>query len=124
MNILVGITGSVAAIKLPELVDAIGKHFIDVHIRVVATESALHFVDVESFTKQHPRIPLLRDADEWSSWQQRGDPVLHIEVSDRLPRVAGTIDATFSMVATQVGGCPDRRSAGCQHAGQGRQRNL
>lgn len=113
MNILVGITGSVATLKLPELIDAIMRHFPESHLKVVATERSLHFVHVESFTKKYPHIPLLRDANEWSCWQQRGDPVLHIEVSGQVPRYLRFVASSFFTIATQVGRCSDCRSAGC-----------
>ena len=64
-NILVGVTGSVAAIKLPVIVEQlVGKGF---EVQVVVTSSARHFlkdkrVDVKVWT----------DEDEWSMWNDRG----------------------------------------------------
>lgn len=26
-------------------------------------------------------VPILTDADEWNAWKQRGDPVLHIDLT-------------------------------------------
>lgn len=26
-------------------------------------------------------VPVLRDADEWSAWSNRGDPVVHIDLA-------------------------------------------
>lgn len=41
------------------------------------TENARKFFD----TKDLPaNVPLHCDADEWSSWKDRGDPILHIEL--------------------------------------------
>uniref|UniRef100_A0A8C6SFY8 Phosphopantothenoylcysteine decarboxylase n=1 Tax=Neogobius melanostomus TaxID=47308 RepID=A0A8C6SFY8_9GOBI len=62
-NILVGVTGSVAALKLPLLVSELLK-FSEVDVRVVTTEHAKHFYDSAD-------VPL---------WTQRSDPVLHIEL--------------------------------------------
>ena len=101
-NILLGVTGSVAAIKLKELVEQLTS-LTDVNVCIVPTRSALHFVpDFKTlFGGQLPlneRINALRrtmdpassggpdevfsftDEDEWLSWTERGDPVLHIEL--------------------------------------------
>jgi len=75
-RVLLGVTGSVAACKTPELVQALlnQRH----EVRIVATEPALYFFDPEPFQGM-----LLRDADEWPGVRyQRGDPVRHIELRD------------------------------------------
>lgn len=75
-NILVGCTGSVAAIKLPELVKKLCQSNLDV--RVVVTERAKHFLkDIEL----PAGIQILSDTVEWAAWQGRGDPVLHIDLA-------------------------------------------
>ena len=71
-NILVGCTGSVASIKVPQLVAALSSLG---NVKVVATDAASHF-----FTAADVTCRVYRDADEWSAWSQRGDPVLHIEL--------------------------------------------
>eukprot|EP00048_Salpingoeca_helianthica_P016591 m.233150 g.233150 ORF g.233150 m.233150 type:complete len:200 (+) comp18999_c0_seq1:164-763(+) len=73
MKILVGVTGSVATIKLPLLLAALAPH----EIRVVFTEHSKHFCDPASLP---PHIQCFSDSDEWSSWQKMGDGVLHIEL--------------------------------------------
>jgi phosphopantothenoylcysteine decarboxylase len=75
-RVLLGVTGSVAAIRTPELVADLRRAGHDV--RVVATEPALHFFDAEALRSDGV---LYRDADEWPAarWR-RGDPVLHIEL--------------------------------------------
>lgn len=72
-NVLLGTTGSVAAIYTPELVADLGGAGHEV--KVVATRSALYFFDAE-------RVPgLIVDADEWPGERYtRGDPVVHIEL--------------------------------------------
>ena len=77
-NILLGVTGSVAAIRTPALFRA----FRDAghSVRVIATEPALHFFDPADLGPKHEDGgPIFRDVDEWPSanWQ-RDDPVLHI----------------------------------------------
>lgn len=73
-NVLLGVTGSVAAIKTPELVAALrGAGHV---VRVVATAASLYFFDPTTLGE-----PVLRDADEWPGERyQRTDPVLHIEL--------------------------------------------
>ena len=71
MNILLGVTGSVAAIKTPKLIVALREIGA---VRTVVTESALKF---NSFTENS----VYTDKDEWK-WKNMGDPVLHIELRD------------------------------------------
>lgn len=78
-KVLLGVTGSVAALKTPELVAALiqAGH----KVKVVATDSALYFFD----PAQLPKGVLFTDQDEWPDRQagrlwQRNDPVLHIEL--------------------------------------------
>jgi phosphopantothenoylcysteine decarboxylase len=74
-RILLGVTGSVAAIRTLPLFRAIRDAGHEA--RVVATESSLHFFDP---TELDPG-GLVRDADEWpASGYRRDDPVLHIEL--------------------------------------------
>lgn len=44
-------------------------------IRIVTTNAAKHFFDASQL-----ELPVYDDADEWSMWRGRGDPVLHIEL--------------------------------------------
>jgi len=95
-RLILGVTGSVAAIRAPALFGALTAAGHDV--RVVATRPALYFFDpaelrsggpvadrpgrpaapgIESFASG----PLLVDQDEWpGNRYQRDDPVLHIEL--------------------------------------------
>jgi phosphopantothenoylcysteine decarboxylase len=81
-RVILGVTGSVAAIRTPALFAALTAH--NHQVRVVATESSLYFFepdDLASVPSQasEPRA-LYRDRDEWpSSRYERDDPVLHIE---------------------------------------------
>jgi phosphopantothenoylcysteine decarboxylase len=84
-NILLGVTGSVAAIRTPALFRALGES--GHAVRVVATESSLSFFDPAelgasgSDNPPLPPGPLHRDADEWpAGGYHRGDSVLHIEL--------------------------------------------
>uniref|UniRef100_A0A8C6SG44 Phosphopantothenoylcysteine decarboxylase n=1 Tax=Neogobius melanostomus TaxID=47308 RepID=A0A8C6SG44_9GOBI len=68
-NILVGVTGSVAALKLPLLVSELLK-FSEVDVRVVTTEHAKHFYDSAD-------VPVKIFKTQTNG---RSDPVLHIEL--------------------------------------------
>src|SRR5262245_49964381 len=73
-NVLVGATGSVAAVRVPALYDALTA---DAHaVKVVATDAATYFFDPAAVG-----TPIILDADEWPGERyDRDDPVLHIEL--------------------------------------------
>jgi phosphopantothenoylcysteine decarboxylase len=82
-KVLVGVTGSVAAIYTPQL-------YADLRqaghaVKIVATKSATYFFDPASIEPIAPgernKVVVILDADEWpGKLYQRGDPVLHIEL--------------------------------------------
>jgi len=75
MKVLLGITGSVATIKAPELVAAL---VADGHeVQVVATPHAWNFTRVNQLG-----VKTWEDKDEWPLEWQRGDPVPHIDLAD------------------------------------------
>ncbi|XP_006789336.1 phosphopantothenoylcysteine decarboxylase isoform X1 [Neolamprologus brichardi] len=73
-NVLVGVTGSVAALKLPFMVSQL-LELSGVDVRVVTTEHAKHF-----YNSAEVSVKIYSDKDEWELWKQRSDPVLHIEL--------------------------------------------
>ncbi len=79
-RIVLGVTGSVAAVRTPALYAALRE--AGHHVRVVATEPSLHFFDPRELAADESDEaggPLFRDSDEWPLRRyQRGDPVLHI----------------------------------------------
>ncbi|CAF1534775.1 unnamed protein product [Rotaria magnacalcarata] len=85
-RLLLGVTGSVATIKLKELIHSFNIHNIDTI--VIPTERAKHFVEFEDSWCSHGLITDIKcpcyfeDLDEWSSWKKRNDPVLHIMLRD------------------------------------------
>jgi len=78
VNILVCCTGSVATIKVPELLERLRTH-PDTVVRLVVSENSKHFLPSLS-SLGLVGVTVLSDQDEWDSWSQRGDPVLHIEL--------------------------------------------
>ena len=82
-KVLLGVTGSVAAIYSRELFEELRG---DGHqVRVVATAPALHFFDPTLLSPSQPGVRnpdvVTLDEDEWTGERyQRGDPVLHIEL--------------------------------------------
>jgi phosphopantothenoylcysteine decarboxylase len=75
-NLLLLCTGSVACIKVPDLIKKLNETGLFT-VRVVATEKSVHFFIPEELPET---VTLYRDVDEWSAWQSRGDPVVHIEL--------------------------------------------
>ena len=77
-RVILGVTGSVAAVRTPALYAALrgAGHTV----RVLATEPAMYFFDPALFGPAEALGgPLYRDADEWPApGYRRGDPVLHI----------------------------------------------
>lgn len=98
LNFLIGITGSVATIKLDELINGLVTKFIKINICIIPTKNSLNFVPdfirynqkyslltdrhklLKDCESQEPLIFSFTDEDEWSSWSKRNDPVLHIEL--------------------------------------------
>ncbi len=80
-QIVLGVTGSVAALRTPALLGGLRR--LGHRVRVVATEPSLHFFDPLALAPDPldpPGGPVFRDVDEWAGdrWR-RDDPVLHIE---------------------------------------------
>jgi len=83
-RLILGITGSVAAIRTPVLFGLLREAGHDV--RVVATEPALYFFDPAELGQSQGNVasdpvhgPLYRDADEWPKARyERDDEILHI----------------------------------------------
>ena len=85
-NILLGVTGSVAAVKTPDLVTALRS--AGHAVKVVATDAALYFFDPVALDParvlRNPDVVIL-DQDEWpgrgdGGRYHRGDAVRHIEL--------------------------------------------
>ncbi|KAF2863950.1 phosphopantothenoylcysteine decarboxylase [Piedraia hortae CBS 480.64] len=86
-HLLLAATGSVATIKLPNIIMALGRHE-NVSIRVMLSESAVNFLQgqseeqptIEQIAKMKNVVGIHRDADEWQKPWVRGDPIMHIEL--------------------------------------------
>eukprot|EP01025_Chloroclados_australasicus_P038044 TRINITY_DN38956_c1_g1_i1.p1 TRINITY_DN38956_c1_g1~~TRINITY_DN38956_c1_g1_i1.p1 ORF type:complete len:231 (-),score=21.34 TRINITY_DN38956_c1_g1_i1:177-869(-) len=72
-KVLVGVTGSVATIKIKEIVQEIQQWAV---VKVVATQSSKHFFQEE----QLEGVEVLGDDSEWHNWKRKGDDILHIEL--------------------------------------------
>jgi phosphopantothenoylcysteine decarboxylase len=84
-RLILGVTGSVAAIRTPALCGELRSAGHEV--RIVATRPSLYFFDAALLTSERgdsaeltTDAPLFRDSDEWPGTRyHRGDEVLHIE---------------------------------------------
>lgn len=88
-NVLLGVTGSVAAILTPSLYAELKR--AGHAVKVAATQAALYFFDPAALEPRDPQQPqrnrdvVVLDEDEWPGQDegqlyQRGDPVVHIEL--------------------------------------------
>lgn len=86
-RVLLCFSGSVATVKVPELVNRI-RQFADIRL-VPSGQRALHFLDRcphynaeqwQAFVSQGGLDLVVTDDDEWNSWSKLGDPVVHIEL--------------------------------------------
>lgn len=76
MNILLGLTGSVASTLAPKLVEALRAEGT---VEVIATRSARHFFQEEGLD-----VPVWTDADEWKTTKfVPNQSILHIELRRR-----------------------------------------
>jgi len=79
-NIIVGITGSVAAIKTTKLITALTEF---ANVRLVTTEHAEYFIQSEYEQLKQLNVQIYKDSDEWPPLQscyQMDEPILHIEM--------------------------------------------
>ena len=77
VNIVICCTGSVASIKIPDLINQLIDRIKGINIKLVHTKNATHFFDLKSI---HSSVTSYSDDDEWANWKELGDPVLHIEL--------------------------------------------
>ncbi|KAH7085109.1 flavoprotein [Paraphoma chrysanthemicola] len=87
IHVLLCASGSVATIKIPNMINALAKHR-NVRIRLIVTESAKNFLQGQS--AEQPSIADIEalpnvdgiyfDADEWTEPWVRGNTILHIEL--------------------------------------------
>lgn len=86
-HLLLAATGSVATIKIPNIVQALAKNR-NLSIRIILTESAVNFLagqadeqpSLESIRGMANVDGIYRDADEWRKPWTRGASILHIEL--------------------------------------------
>lgn len=86
-HLLLAATGSVATIKIPNILEALSK-YDNLSVRLLLSESATQFLQAQAeeqpSLKQIAKIKnvdgIYRDADEWRKPWVRGDSILHIEL--------------------------------------------
>jgi len=94
-RILLGVTGSVAAVKAPEIACRLVQE-CDAHVKILLSEGGRNFwekaheYNAEYWnqlqellkSKDTDTLQVIEAADEWKAWDRLGDPVLHIELRD------------------------------------------
>ncbi|KAF1322389.1 Phosphopantothenoylcysteine decarboxylase, partial [Globisporangium splendens] len=87
-RILLCASGSVAAVKVPELALRLAEF---AEVKIVVTKAGDFFLQKVSeynpsawstFTTRPEPIEVIRDENEWDAWRVVGDNVLHIELKD------------------------------------------
>ncbi|KAK5138287.1 hypothetical protein LTR08_003348 [Meristemomyces frigidus] len=86
-HLLLAATGSVATIKIPNIIEALS-NYDDLSIRVLFTDSAANFLQGQSgeqpsmaqIAKMKNVDGIYHDEDEWRKPWVRGDSILHIEL--------------------------------------------
>ena len=86
-HLLLAASGSVATIKIPNIIQALSRH-PSLSIRVLLTDAAAKFLQGQSQEQpsleeisKYPHVDgIYRDHDEWSIPWTRGAPILHIEL--------------------------------------------
>lgn len=84
-HVLLGVTGSVAAINSGVVAASLLDRGIEV--KIVPTKTAM------LFSTEYCGAEVCKDEDEFGQWHNRGDPVLHIEVSSYLAAEMGRFAA-------------------------------
>jgi phosphopantothenoylcysteine decarboxylase len=112
-HLLLAASGSVATIKIPNMLHALSKHPA-LSIRLLFTPSASHFLSGQS--AEQPKLQSLLsipnvdglyvDASEWAKPWERGDPILHIELR-RWADVLVIAPLSANMLAKVVNGISD-----------------
>lgn len=74
-KVIIGCSGSVAAIKVPGLAHLLVS--ANISVAVVATTHSLKFFNPRDLPEG---VPIFTDESEWEIWQKMSDPVLHIEL--------------------------------------------
>lgn len=79
-HVLIACSASVAAIKIPNIILELNK--TNILATLVITEASKHFIDIDKI-REDLKIDVYTDQDEWNAWKNRGDPVLHIELTKK-----------------------------------------
>jgi phosphopantothenoylcysteine decarboxylase len=112
-HLLLAATGSVASIKIPNIISALSTHR-NLSIRLMLTPSSAHFFSGQ--TAEQPTLATIaalpnvdgvyQDADEWDPAWTRGAKILHIELR-RWADVMVVAPLSANSLAKMVGGVAD-----------------
>lgn len=100
-RVILGITGSVAAIKACELSELLAEDF---DVEAVLTSASRRFVDERRLAQS---AAVHTDEDEWAQWSGVGDAILHIELRRRGDCLLVAPLSANTMAKFANGLCPD-----------------
>ncbi|KAK6459604.1 flavoprotein [Scheffersomyces xylosifermentans] len=84
IHVLLGVCGALSTLKIKLIIAKLFEIYTPqkLSIQLILTKSSENFISQEALTHLETvkKIRVWRDADEWSTWKTRSDPVLHIEL--------------------------------------------
>lgn len=93
LRVLLCLSGSVAAMKAVELVEAFRASAC---VKLALSNAAMHFIDLQTLNASG--VSVFSDRHEWQAYKERGDPVLHIEVIQLSNSVREPIFLSYSCI--------------------------
>ena len=78
IHLIIGVTGSVAAIKIPLLIEELRSSEAMFRIALICTKNCKNFFNPNELKGSDIRV--YYDEEEWENWKVLFDPVLHIEL--------------------------------------------
>lgn len=101
-HVLIACSASVAAIKIPDIISLLVQN--NIQTTLIITEASKHFIDIEKI-KNDFKIDVYTDQNEWDAWKNRGDPVLHIELSKKADVLLLAPLSANTMAKVSIGIC-------------------
>uniref|UniRef100_A0A7S1D871 Flavoprotein domain-containing protein n=1 Tax=Cyclophora tenuis TaxID=216820 RepID=A0A7S1D871_CYCTE len=117
-RILLGVTGSVAAVKSPEIAVRLHRD-LNADVRILLTSGGDNFWNKaqdydgtawNEFRELSPPVRIYSPQEEWEGWDRLGDPVLHIDLRDWADLVVIAPLSAHTLAKISNGLCDDTLS--------------